>query len=247
MGLLVTSLVYSLFIGNHYRLAGFLTVVSYGIAMVLSFGLKEVKKETKGQEPDPMEEFVGVLKTTIKNRQLFCFLLGIAIFNEVHQTVTVFLSQLQYVRAGIGNSMMGILYGLLTVLSLCSFYSDKWTKRMGEHRMMLGCFFLALCSCGILTVTKNPVLSVGAIVLLRIGFSLAQPLQQELQNRQISTENRATALSVQSVFMDSIGIGTNMIFGALAEKSLSISFGFGTFSMILAVILYLTWKSAEQT
>lgn len=41
--------------------------------------------------------------------------------------------------------------------------------------------------------------------MLRISFSLFQPLQTELQNRQISTDNRATALSVNAVIIDSVG------------------------------------------
>lgn len=45
-GLLMASAVYSMWIGEDYRLAGFLTVISYGAAAVLSLGIQEVKEKT---------------------------------------------------------------------------------------------------------------------------------------------------------------------------------------------------------
>ena len=75
--------------------------------------------------------------------------------------------------------------------------------------------------------------------MLRIVFSLFQPLQTELQNRQIHTENRATALSVNAVIIDSVGAGTNIAFGTLAEKNLSVAFLSGAGMCILGGIFVL--------
>ena len=63
--------------------------------------------------------------------------------------------------------------------------------------------------------------------MLRAANSLFRPLQTELQNRQIQSENRATALSIHAMVMDSIGILTNLCFGAIAAWNLSYAFGFG--------------------
>lgn len=240
VGLLITSVVYSAFIGDNYSLAGFLTVISYGMAMLISFPLKEVKRN--GEEKDSITEFVHFFKQTLKNKQLFLFLLGIALFNEAHQTITVFLSQLQYVRAGISNSMMGVIYGIITVVALSSFFSDKMTKKMGDGRMMRSCFMAAMVSCILLAFTNQAIPTVIGVILLRLGFSLAQPLQTELQNRQVMTDNRATALSVNSVFMDSMGIGTNVVFGALAEYSLPIALGFGAVVCAAGWLLFELWN-----
>ena len=244
VGLLITSVVYSAFIGDNYRLSGFLTVISYGVAMLISFPLKEVKRT--GEEKDSITEFVHFFKHTFKNKQLFLFLLGIALFNEAHQTITVFLSQLQYVRAGISNSMMGVIYGIITVVALSSFFSDKMTKKMGDGRMMRSCFLAAAVSCILLAFTNQAIPTVIGVILLRLGFSLAQPLQTELQNRQVTTENRATALSVNSVFMDSVGIGTNVVFGALAEYSLPIALGFGAVVCVAGWLLFELWNQLSR-
>ena len=240
VGLLTTSFVYSVFIKDNYSLSGFLTVISYGAAMLLSLFLIEVKNEEERR--DSLKEFVGFFKETCKNKRLFLFLLAIALFNETHQTITVFLSQLQYVRVGIDNAVMGILYGVITVTALCGIFSDKVTKRIGEHGTMRMCFVGAAISCSILAFTDVAVPTVIGVVLLRICFSVAGPLQQELQNRQIATENRATALSVNSVFIDSVGIGTNVLFGALAEFSLPGAFLLGAFLCVAAWGMYEIWK-----
>ena len=48
-GLLSAAAIYTVFIKEDYRVAGFLTVISYGIAAILSFGLKEVKAVRKDE------------------------------------------------------------------------------------------------------------------------------------------------------------------------------------------------------
>ncbi len=56
-GLLIAAAVFSAFVGDDYRLAGLLTVISYGLAMVLSFGLTEVR-QSNAAEPaaEPFRE-----------------------------------------------------------------------------------------------------------------------------------------------------------------------------------------------
>lgn len=56
-------------------------------------------------------------------------------------------------------------------------------------------------------------MSVIAVLFLRIRHNFFQPLQAEIQNAQIKPTNRATALSVNAVIVDSVTIGTNIIFG----------------------------------
>lgn len=58
-----------------------------------------------------------------------------------------------------------------------------------------------------------------------------------MQNDQINTANRASALSINAVMIDSAGIGTNLIFGALAEKNLMWALLFGAFLCFCGLIL----------
>lgn len=224
-GLLLAALLFSLFVGDHYRLAGFLTVISYGLAAILSAGLTEVRRE--GEKASRTENLWLPLQRTWKNRNLLLLLVGTALLGETHQTVTVFLNQLQYERCGLNTAAIGYIYILVTIAGLCGAWSYKFTERLGDLRCAALLYGSAAAVCILLAITESPWLSVLGVLMLRISFSLFQPLQTELQNRQISTDNRATALSVNAVIIDSVGAGTNIAFGKLAETSLPVTFLFG--------------------
>ena len=219
------ALLFSLFVRDHYRLAGFLTVISYGLAAILSAGLTEVRRE--GERTSRTENLWLPLQRTWKNRNLLLLLVGTALLGETHQTVTVFLNQLQYERCGLNTAAMGYIYILVTIAGLCGAWSYKFTERLGDLRCTALFYGSAAAACILLAITESPLLSVLGVLMLRISFSLFQPLQTELQNRQISTDNRATALSVNAVIIDSVGAGTNIAFGQLAETSLPVTFLFG--------------------
>lgn len=238
-GLLFAAFIYSVAIGENYKLAGFLTMMSYAIAAILAFFLKEVRIEE--EQKTSLSEFVKFLKETITNKYLLMFLIGIAVFNETHQTITVFLNQLQYVRCGLSDKMIGYIYILVTIIGLCSVYSAKITKKLGKAGLMRVCYVLAMIACALLAFTNHAWISVSAIIMIRIVFSLAQPLQTELQNRQVMTSNRATALSINAVIIDSIGVGTNVVFGALAKSNLMTAFLFGAGLCFVGMVLFEMW------
>lgn len=93
----------------------------------------------------------------------------------------------------------------------------------------------------ILAFSRHAVPSVVGILVLRISNSLFQPFQAEIQNRQIKTKNRATALSVNAMFADCAAIGTNLIFGALSEWNLSRAFLFGSVICSLGLFCFFAW------
>ena len=93
----------------------------------------------------------------------------------------------------------------------------------------------------VLAWTRSGAASVGSILLLRLSNTLFQPFQVQMQNRQIQTENRATALSINAMLMDCVAVGSNLIFGALSEYSLTAAFVFGGILSGSALLLLLAW------
>ena len=246
VGLLMAAGVFSVLIKDNYSLAGFLTVISYGLAALLSLGLTEVKETTaEAVRPEP---FRTTLQITLRNRTFLLFLVGVAFLSETHQTITVFLNQLQYTRCGMSNTAIGILYIVATLLGLLGVCSAAVTSRLGtKHSFFMFCG-LAAVSCLALAVTAQVFPSVLGILILRFSNTLFQPFRSEIQNRQIQTDNRATALSIHSMLISCIAICTNLIFGALADWSLPAAFFFGGSICILALIFFLIWhqKSARR-
>ena len=245
VGLLIAAGIFSVFVQDNYPLAGLLTVISYGIAAVLSLGLTEVKppKERKGRA----EPFKVTFRKTLSNRTLILFLIAVAFLSEAHQTITVFLNQLQYERCGLASSSIGLIYLVATALGMLGVYSAALTKRMGTRKSLLIFCGLATVSCLTLAVTRHAIASIFGVLALRISNTLFQPFQMEIQNQQIETENRATALSVHSVLINGVAIGTNLVFGAFSAWKLSLAFFFGAGICAVSLLFFLLWDQKTRS
>lgn len=219
LGILLAAGVYALWIGENYRLAGFLTVVSYGFAAVLALGLREVKSQEKEVSSSP-RQMLGVLKGQLKSKRVVLLILAVALVGETHQTVTVFLSQLQYIRCGMSYEMLSAAYICVSITGLMGGFSARLCDKTGAKAMGSGLILLSMVCCLVLGLTAVPVLSALAVVGLRGCHALLQPMFSDLENRLVTTRGRATALSMNAVLRDGIGIGLNLVFGYAAEISL---------------------------
>lgn len=238
-GLLFAAAVFSLFVRDNYALAGFLTVVSYGLAALLSLCLTEVKPtQEAAAQPESIRETLG---KTLKNKRFLLFLVAVGLLSETHQTITVFLNQLQYTRCGMSTSAIGMVYIAATLLGLLGAYSSGLTRRLGKRNSFFLFCGLAGASCLVLALSDWAVPSVTAILTLRLSNTLFEPFQAEIQNREIHTGNRATVLSVHSMLISTVGIGTNLVFGALSDRSLPAAFFFGASICALGLMLFLIW------
>ena len=238
-GLLSAAAIYMVFIEDNYRAAGFFTVISYGIAFMLSFGLKEVKAVGKGERMS-FGHSLTILKETLLNRNLLFLIAGVALLREVNQTITVFFNQLQYTKAGMSARLISGVYILMTLSGLVSVFSAPLTKKLKPRFFGTILFVVCSISCLILAFTENPFVSVFGVLLIRVCFSLMSPLGTELQNKAITTIDRATALSMSTLIMDLLAVFTNLVFGKLAEFELSAAMCFGGFLCIIGVGLYLS-------
>ena len=236
LGILAAAGIYALWVGENYRLAAFLTMLSYGAAALLSLGLVEVIPARGEQRRTG--NMLAVLKTQLGNPKILLLLLAVGLLNESHQTITVFLSQLQYAGAGMTQAEISLAYILVSLAALTGGLSAKLCRKTGAKTMGTLLFALASFSCILLGAFPVPVLSVLAVILLRLCFSLMQPLQTELQNRQITGGDRATALSMNAVVMESMGIFLNLVFGRLAEVRLAAAMFLGAALCALGAILY---------
>lgn len=218
-GLLTASLTYSLLIGENYRLAGFLTMVFYGIAAILAFGLKEVKD--KGEKKKRRSQFFHTFLEVMRDRYFLLGMVGITFLEETNQTITVFLNQLQYVKCGITPRTMGLFYILVTAAGMTGMWSFGLKNKMGTLKTGCVLFLLSCLSCLILYKTNSGALSVLCMVALRLAASLFAPLKAELQNGRITSAERATVLSIYAVIGEAAGVGTNLLFGRAAAANLS--------------------------
>lgn len=239
LGMLLAAGVYALWIGDNYRLAAFLTVLSYGAAAMLALGLEEVVPVQAARATPG--DLLKTGKAQLRNPKVLLLLLSVGLLNECHQTITVFLSQMQYIRAGMGHGEIALAYILANLAALAGTFSSALCRKTGTRILGTGLLALAAGSCVLLGLFPVPVLSVAAVLLLRLCFSLMQPLHLHLQNQQITGRNRATALSMNAVVMESMGIFLNLMFGRLAQERLASAMLLGAVLCGMGAVLY--WLS----
>lgn len=247
VGLLMAAGLYSLFMAKSYELSAVATVISYGMAFLLTFGLAEVK-ETKQDDVkkagNSIKEMLSMWKGLMKRKSLLLLILAVALLTETEHTITTFLNQLQYTECGMTEGQISVVYIAMTLLGLLGVFSERGSKKWGHRRfgkVLIG-FCFAACVC--LVLTKSAVLSVAAVLLLHIAFSLFTPLQMELQNQAVCTDNRATELSMNAVLIDALGVFITMILGAVAEISVSMAMAAGALLCGIAFLLFHLGKIA---
>lgn len=241
-GLICASVIFSVIIRDDYRLAAFLTIISYGIAMLLSLFLNEVKPKEK--HCIQFNKQIKTIFTTIaQNKSFILFLFAAALLAESNQTITVFLNQLQYLRSGIEPHNMGYIYILVTFSGLLSAYSYRISEFLGEPAAVKLIFFAAGLACTVLAITSEPIISVLGILVLRISASLFVPIRMEIENRQVNISSRATILSVYSSIMNAAAIGTNLIFGKMADISVKYSMASGALFCFIGLLVYSVWDT----
>ena len=245
VGLLSASVIFALFVGENYSASAWLTAICYGIAAVLSLFLDEVRGEEKQRLE--LREIKAVFVRIIKDKRFILFLLSVGLFSQTAQTVTVFLNQIQYENCGMSASAIGFVFVLVTLVGLLGVFSDKLTRILGEKATGVGLYIAAAAACLVLGTTSGAVVSVAAVMSFEIVYSLFQPYQMELQNRQVRSSNRATELSVYAMIVDCISAGTSLVYGALADISLSMSFCFGTLVCSLGLVFFLCWYRKRKT
>ena len=243
-GLLIAAFVFSTVVGDNYKLSGFLTVISYGIAALLSLGLENVSPEKCTSYY--AQEFVSLLQQTFQNKHLLLFLVGVTFLSETHQTITVFLNQLQYVKSGLSSSTIGYIYIVVTITGLSGIFSSHLTKKANVVRTVALIYTASIAACVLLAFTTSAWLSVAGILIIRISYSIFQPLEMDLQNKQVLTQNRATALSLNAIIMDSVGVGTNVVFGYLADYSLTYAFLLGAGLCLCGLIMFVVWHKNQK-
>ena len=245
-GLVVASVVYSTLVGSDYALAGFLTVISYGVSMLLTLALGDVRAEAS-RHAGLKQSAQGVLAALKNGRRFLLFLAAAALLSESSQTLTVFMNQVLYVRAGISPVTMGYLHILVTVAGLTAVLSGRLARRIGENRLCGLLLAAGGVACGVGAFTVSPVLAVLSVAMLRVSASVFYPVSLRIQNRAVTVADRATMLSVYSSLMNALAIFTNLAFGRLADIGVGWAFGLGALFCGVGLALHALWARKPKS
>lgn len=235
IGMLLAAGIYALFIGENYRLAALLTVFSYTLAALLSLGLREVPRQKK---PEEKTGFHPALASVWKHPKVLGLVLAAALLSQTDQMVTVFLNQLKYIQVGMSTQGISLAYILLSLVGVVGGLSAVLGRALGKDRMGTLLLSAGAVACFWMAVADSAWACVGAVLTFSACANLFRPLVMDLENEAVEAHDRATVLSVYSALEDGVCIVLSLIYGGLAEKSLTLALLLGSGMCLLSVGLY---------
>ena len=233
-GFLIASVAASFLVKYSLDSTAFWTIIPYGLALLLTLFIKEPKIHNEQKT-----NFKQSLLMAFKNKNIIILVISVALINEVVQAISVFLSQPQYFKSGVGIEYFGILTALMQIVRLSSAKAYKLSDRLGKNRSV-GILYMVITICSItLVFTSSATLTILAIALLCGSSAIISPIVLDMQNKSITNMDRATLLSIYSMCADLIGAGANVVIGKTADISVSTGFITCTIMCICGYALFI--------
>ncbi|MCA1075163.1 MFS transporter [Clostridium bowmanii] len=236
-GYLIASFIFSILIKKSMDSTALWTIIPYAMASVLTLFIKEVNVTQVEKH-----KFKQSLLTVFKNKTIILLVISFALINEVVQVVGVFLNQSQYVRCGINIKYFGILAVVMQIVRLSSSKAYKFSNKLGANRSIQVLYSIITLGCITLVFTSNVTLTILSITFICASAAIISPIVLNIENKSISTMDRATLLSIFAMFGDLTGAGVNVIIGKTADISISSAFITCVGMCVCAYILLLVYK-----
>lgn len=236
LGFLLASISSIIIINISMDLAAFYTIIPYGFAFILSFFIKEVNGGNS--------ENIGIMKNIryiLKKKHVLIFVIGVALVTEVVQSITVFLNQGIYIKSNINIKYFGLILAIIQIIKLISIKSYKLTNRIGQRTTIILFVTLITITSFFLIFIRISFLAIIGITLISTSMEFIEPIFMDIKNKSIKNMNRATLLSIYSMFQSVISATINPLIGFAADYSLEV--GLIACSIISIISMILIWLS----
>lgn len=218
-GMLTGCFLFTLFLSENYAATAFGTVISYGVAFLLSFFVRDVK-DAELKDPRPsLSRLREILRITLKDRRFLLFILGDALAGYSIWAVRVFLIQNKYISLGLTQQHIGWLDILFSALALTAVFSAVLTRKMGFRPFMVTGLGLIAVSALVIGITGTPWAAIACTALVEVCATMLGPLTSELFNRRITVSDRATQLSIYAMMAEVISFGLSFLMSFVTEQS----------------------------
>lgn len=234
-GMTIASLSFSILIQNDLRKAALWTSIAYFFAFIMTILLKDVNK------PKSKFDYKMIFTSIYQQKHIILLIIGACLLTETTHTLTIFYNQLQYQRVGIDIQWYGILFMMMQFVSLLTGASGKITKYIKRDTWTSLLFILSALSCFILIFESSIVGTIIILAIMTIIESCFYPMFTIYQNESVHISNKATILSIYSMIMNFVMMGTQSIFGVAVEYSLQTFYIIGSIFSLLGFILFRIW------
>ena len=166
------------------------TAAAYGLAALCTLALPAVPMQAEDRAAFSMQ-LRGVWRNLRAAPRYALVLAADALVDVTGQTVTVFLSQLAYVRCGLSGAQLGAAYLGMTLVGLVQGASYKATRALGRRVFGLAACALMAAACGGLCLARGPLWCVACVWCVQLCWRLWQPFAQTLHNESVRSGARS--------------------------------------------------------
>ena len=228
-GLFGASLAAPFLYSRSLRMTAYWTIVPYAAALACSLFLVDVGEAGTPDRGGMAKERIpggirAAMRTLSRDGSLLMFLVAAAVVGEAAQAATVFLSPLQYERAGIPRAAFGILFAVIQGTGIVAAVSGLIARRLGRASAFRVFILLEAIALAALAITDNAFISVAALIMVAAASAMFRPLSATLQNERVVGRERATALSVNAMLVEIVSAVVNIGIGWAAAAGLRIGF-----------------------
>ncbi len=212
-----------------------LTLGAMCLGFLLSFSLRDTAP-FKGARDSRFLLRSG-LRLVRHNKSLRRIVL-LSLFTDPFLFTLMYLSQPFFQSVGVRTAAFGLIFSLALLLAAAlKRYAYLFEEWFGVKRAVFLVTILPGLLYILLAFVTHPLVAIAVFLLLRALIALRGPLFADYRNRHISSMNRATVLSLISMFVSSYLIGLRVIIGVLADRDVRYAFLFMGVIILSASIL----------
>lgn len=245
-GMLLSCLIFSLFLSQNYAAAAFGTVISYSMVFVLSFFIEDVKKETDTGSRPSLQRLLDVLRISLRDRKFLCFILSDSMVAYGTWAVCVMLNQGKYLSLGLTEQHIGWIEIAFSVFGLIGVCSAALTRKLGFRRFMVTGISIFAVSALVMGLTGNIAVAIFSCAAVEIVCTLLQPLTNDLYSKRVSVSDRATQLSVYSMIVQGFMFLLSFVMSRITARSHLGPYIFCTVTAVCGIFLFLFCYQNEK-
>jgi len=192
-------------------LGGFVALISlrtpFYIEMVLmfftiplAFTLIEPKRQKYENEEGPIKEIIKIVKYSIHHNGEIKWLIFYSGFIGASTLTMVWFIQPYFQFVGLPLAYFGIAWGILNLsVGIFSLYAHKIELSVGRKKSLISLIFISFIGYMLLGIF-NSLWAIGFIILFYFVRGISGPILKDYVNKLISSNMRATVLSVKNLF-----------------------------------------------
>lgn len=238
-GMLTGCLIFTLFLSTNYSAAALGTVISYGIAFLLSFFVADVRETEPKEEKPSLRRLLDVCKITMADKRFLLFILADALLCYGTWAVSVMLNQGKYISLGLTEQHIGIIELAFAAIALTAAWSAVLTKKLGFKRFFVLSTGTVAISALVMGITGNALLAIFCGAMVELSYGLVQPLISDLYSKRVTVSDRATQLSVYAMITECFSFGLSFLMSLIAGQSVLAPFLFSSALCAAGIVLFL--------